>query len=83
MIIDVIFCEFPVKLNGSLVPKVNIHHRANANKLASNCVICRGPLGQGGCSVQGKKLKSHLAAPTVLLLTTVKLHSLILKHFGN
>ncbi|KAH0926864.1 hypothetical protein HID58_019120 [Brassica napus] len=42
-----------------------------------------GPLGQGGCSVHGKKLKSHLAAPTVLLLTTVKLHSLILKHFGN
>ncbi|KAL0707148.1 hypothetical protein Bca4012_073574 [Brassica carinata] len=30
----------------------------------------RGP--QGGCSVQGRKLKSHLAAPTVLLLTTVK-----------
>ncbi|CAN7105629.1 unnamed protein product, partial [Brassica rapa subsp. narinosa] len=31
------------------------------------------PLGpQGGCSVQGRKLKSHLAAPTVLLLTTVK-----------
>ncbi|KAH0926852.1 hypothetical protein HID58_019108 [Brassica napus] len=32
--------------------------------------ILRGP--QGGCSVQGRKLKSHLAAPTVLLLTTVK-----------
>ncbi|WZY94979.1 hypothetical protein YC2023_067308 [Brassica napus] len=55
----------------TLVPKVNIHHRATANKLASNCVICRGPLGQGGCTVQGKKLKSHLAAPTVLLLTTI------------
>ncbi|WZY94978.1 hypothetical protein YC2023_067307 [Brassica napus] len=27
---------------------------------------------QGGCSVQGRKLKSHLAASTVLLLTTVK-----------
>ncbi|CAN6885201.1 unnamed protein product [Brassica oleracea] len=27
---------------------------------------------QGGCSIQGRKLKSHLAAPTVLLLTTVK-----------